>query len=256
MEFSFQDVKNRLSTDVHVEFKTCPVGGHNMNGRVERTIRDIKQSIERTMHGERLSILQWETLGSEVANSINDMPLAVTNNDADLENIDLLTPNRLRLGRNNQRSPVGPLCVTGKIDKFIEVNRQIFDSWFTVWLISYVPHLILQPKWFTSDTDIAVGDIVLFLKKEGELNSTYQYGRVSNAPRGRDGKIRKVTVTYRNYNEDVDRVTNRAVRELVMIHPCEEVNLLEEIGKVAENADILYKRQLESSDFPQVPPAV
>ena len=64
-----------------------------------------------------------------------------------------------------------------------------------------------QLKWFNSDTDISVGDVVLFLKKEGEIGGNYQYGRVSSAQRGKDGKIRTVSVTYCNHNEDIDHVT-------------------------------------------------
>ena len=173
MGFCFRDVRSRLNKEVNVEFDCRPVGGHNMNGRVERKIRHIKESLERTMQGERLSILEWETVGSQIANCINDLPIATGNIVADLENIDLLTPNRLRLGRNNQRSPVGPIWVTGKPDKFLETNKRIFDACFEAWLITCVPHLVLQPKWFHSDED-SVCDVILFLKKEGELNNTYQ----------------------------------------------------------------------------------
>ena len=54
---------------------------------------------------ERLSILQWETLAAEISNSINNIPLAIGNITGDLENLDLITPNRLQLGRNNDRRP-------------------------------------------------------------------------------------------------------------------------------------------------------
>ena len=82
---------------------------------------------------------------------------------------------------------------------------------------------MIQPKWFRSDTDIKVGDIVLFLKKEEELNNRYQYGKVTETKISRDGKIRSVYVTYRNYDENTDRVTDRAVRELVVIHGVDEL---------------------------------
>ena len=49
----------------------------------------------------------------------------------------------------------------------------------------------------------------------------------------RDGLIRKVVVKYRNSNENVDRFTTRAVRELVIIHLIDEVHLMEELGKMA-----------------------
>ena len=119
MGFCFQDVRSRLSKEVNVEFECCPVGGHNFHGLVERKIRHVKESLEKSLEGERMSILQWETVGSQIANCINDLPIATNNAVADLENIDLLTPNRLKLGRNKQRSPVGPMWVTGKPDKFI-----------------------------------------------------------------------------------------------------------------------------------------
>ena len=88
-----------------------------------------------------------------------------------------------------------------------------------------------------------VDDIVLFLKKEGELNNTYQYGKVKAIDMGRDGKVRSVIVLYRNHNEDVNRETRRAVRELVVIHAVDELNIIAEIGKVASATDATYKLQ-------------
>ena len=48
-------------------------------------------------------MIEWETLGDEIAKSANDLPLAVGN-----VVLDILTPNRLMKGRNNDRSPSGP----------------------------------------------------------------------------------------------------------------------------------------------------
>ena len=166
MTFDFHDAQHQLNRDMHVEFQCCPVGGHNMNGRVERKIQHIKDSVEKSLQGERLSLIQWETVCTEIANSINDLPIGIKNVVADLENADLLTPNRLRLGRNNQRSPAGPLWVTGKFDKIITANKNTFNTWFETWLVSCVPKLMPQPKWFGSDDELKVGDIVLFLKRK------------------------------------------------------------------------------------------
>ena len=85
-----------------VEFDTCPVGGHNINRKVERRIRHIKESLEKNVQNERLSIIQWETISAEVANAISDLPLALGNIVSDYENMDLITPNGLHLGRNNE----------------------------------------------------------------------------------------------------------------------------------------------------------
>ena len=49
MKLDFFDAKFKLHKDVGIEFQTCPVGGHNVNGRVERKIREVKDSIEKNV---------------------------------------------------------------------------------------------------------------------------------------------------------------------------------------------------------------
>ena len=142
--------------------------------------------------------------------------------------MDLLTPNRLLLGRNNDRSPIGKMVVTSDPSRIIKNNQAVFEAWFESWLLCHVPKLMLQPKWFKYDRDIKKGDIVLFLKKDSSLSSTYQYGMVESTYVDKDGKIRKVNVTYKNANEKVFRSTFRAVRELIVIHHIDEVNLMNE----------------------------
>ena len=74
----------------------------------------------------------------------------------------------------------------------------------------------------------------LFLKQEGStISNNYQYGMIHEIIQSKDGIIRKVVVKYRNHNENTDRFTTRAVRELVMIHPTDESNLIEELGQIS-----------------------
>ena len=68
------------------------------------------------------------------------------------------------LGRNNDRSPSGPLCVTNKTVKKAEANCDIFSVWFECWMTSYVSLLISLIKWLSSDRKLVVGDVVLFKK--------------------------------------------------------------------------------------------
>ena len=67
---------------------------------------------------------------------------------------------------------------------------------------------------------------------------------ISDGRKGRDGKIRKVSVTYRNHNEDIDSVMKRAVRQVVMIHPIDDINIIEELGKIANASDVMYMMQM------------
>ena len=200
-----------------------------MHGKVERKIQTIKQSIEKELNNQRLSLIQWETLGSQIANSINNLPLGLGNKVADLENLDLLTPNRLLLGRNNSRSPTAPLVLSNDIKQMVQKNCDLFVAWFKSWLTSYVPSLMEAPKWFRNDRNLADGDVVLFSKSEKEFENQYQYGIIRSVVHSRDGRIRKVEVEYVNPSENARRSTTRHARDLVVIHPVEELGLSKEL---------------------------
>ena len=164
MIISFTDIQHKLSVEYGVEFETCPVGAHYMHGKVERKIQQIKKSIFKELNNRRLSVIQWETLGLQIANSINNLPIGIGNKTKDIENLDILTPNRLLLGRNNDRCPTAPLELSQDHKRIIETNLRIFKAWFHSWLVSYVPTLIERPKWHEDDKEIVVGDVILFLK--------------------------------------------------------------------------------------------
>ena len=74
--------------------------------------------------------------------------MGLGNKSNQIENLDILTPNRLILGRNNDRCPTLPLKVSSDHKRIIKTNAKIFKAWFNAWLVSYVPTLIERPKWF------------------------------------------------------------------------------------------------------------
>ena len=78
---------------------------------------------------------------------------------------------------------------------------------------------------------------MLILKQESEFQSNYQYGIIDSVELGRDNKVRKVHVRYRNATENVDRLTFRSARSLVVIHPVDEVNIMQHLGQIASQVD-------------------
>ena len=229
MRYSYTDTKHRLSFEHGVDFAPCPVGAHYVHGKVERKIQEVKKSVDIHVRNQKLNALQWETLMHQISNSINNVPIGLKNTTRSLENLDLITPNRLILGRNNERSPNAPLIICDDHKRMIETNANIFRAWFKAWLISVVPSLIERPKWHHTGDEVNVGDIILFLKNEKEYDEQYQYGRVSAVHRGKDGLVRKIDITYKNYTEQTFRTTHRTVREIVVIHPIDEVDVYERL---------------------------
>ena len=156
---------------------------------------------------------------------------------SNLEELDLITPNRLILGRNNDRCGNAPLVIVPDHKRMIQSNANIFRAWFEAWLVGYVPTLIERSKWHKTDKPINVGDIVLFLKSEREYDLQYQYGIVSGLQKGRDGLIRKVSVEYKNHNENVRRTTERGVRDLVIISSVDELDIYESLNQLYDNCN-------------------
>ena len=85
MELNFRDIRNKLFISSNVQFESCPVSGHFMHGRVERKIKQVKESLVKSLCNERLSVMQWETMVSQISNSINNLPIGLRNKVADLE---------------------------------------------------------------------------------------------------------------------------------------------------------------------------
>ena len=75
---------------------------------------------------------------------------------------------------------------------------------------------------------------------ENELCNTYQYGMVEGTHPGTDGKIRSVTVKYRNSNENIDRFTNRSVRQLVLIHEANEFDTTNDMFSACNYVHVLF----------------
>ena len=76
-------------------------------------------------------------------------------------------------------------------------------------------------------------------QNEGLVENTYQYGMVHETELSRDGLIWKAVSNYRNSSKNIDRLTGRAVRELVLIHPVDEIQIMEELVNVATTCSIV-----------------
>ena len=84
-----------------------------------------------------------------------------------------------------------------------------------------------------------IRDVVLFTENEGSVVNTYQYGMVHEIELSRDGLIQKVVIKYRNSSKNIDHFTTRAVRDLVLIHPVDEIHIMEELGNIAATSSIV-----------------
>ena len=141
---------------------------HEERGRVERKIRQVRETLEQmgVQVNSPMTALQWDSLFCKVASSIDDLPLAKGNtSNVSSMGYEIITANRIKLGRNNHRSLEGAgihLDLSPNVTKILERNKEIYRVWYQMF-IDNIDLLMLKPaKWEKTGKLPVLGDIVVF----------------------------------------------------------------------------------------------
>lgn len=243
MQISWLDVSHTLNSEyrVGVEFSPCPVGGHNFHGQVERSIREVKKLFETVYKGIKLDILSYETAFAWISNELNNMPTCLGSRYKGLDNLDLITPNRLIHGRSNRRALSGP-CTIERPSKMLEKMDDVFKAWWGAWYTERLADYVAKPpKWFRTGPELVVGDVVIFQKKSADQvlgSPIWTLGRIVGVKKSDgDGKVREVEVEYKNLSEKVWRTTHRAARAVAVLHREEDLDVVQGLNQAAREAE-------------------
>ena len=149
-------------------------------------------------------------------------------------------PNLLKIGRNNSRAMQGPARIPKNPGELMKKIESLYSAFYKVWNTSHVPKLLKAPKWYKeSEEDLKVDDIVYFRKVENELSSKWTVGKIVKATKGRDGHVRRVDIEYKNHNEDVPRVTDRAARSVIKLFHINDSDWQDDMAKVEKLLELL-----------------
>ena len=113
--------------------------------------------------------------------------------------------------------------------------EQIYNLWFKVWNIDYIPLIMDRQKWHHRGENLVENDLVYFKMTDTPLAADWRLGKVKNTKIGRDGLIREVGVSYKilinPYADSSDwthSVVERPVRAIVKLFKIEDTTILEE----------------------------
>ena len=218
-EFSVQAIDTQLHDSLGLRVSVSNAKSHEERGRVERRIGLIRDMLQRlTQQGTQvMSALQWDTLFAKVANAIDNLPLAKGNTSNSNElGYEILTANRIKLGRNNNRSLSGPgitLDMSPNLTRILDRNRQIQQSWYQLFIDQVHLLTLKPPKWETTSRLPVEGDIVLFVLNDsgyGKNEKTWKLGKIVRAQKTKvdiqffsfgKGKVKKTSTLQRNPRE-------------------------------------------------------
>jgi hypothetical protein len=128
------------------------------------------------------TLLGWETIFAKIADQIDNLPIARGRPKAASDlGWEIITPNRLKLGRNNFRQLAGSIRVSNSPQSQLEHNQLIQTKWYQIFKERVL--LMVPAPQKSSDRPPQVGDVVLFLYTEQEHpspgNGSWESSRIS-----------------------------------------------------------------------------
>jgi hypothetical protein len=170
--FNVRDIHAQVYDNLGLEISISTPKSHEERGRVERRIGLLRDLLERIVDPKIAQTpLQWQTLFAKIANTIDDLPIAKGDqSNASELGFEILTANRLKMGRNNNRSLAFPgivLDMTSDLTKLLEKNRKIYQVWYQTFM-DHIHLLARKPdKWNNTDRPPVEGDILMFILTDG-----------------------------------------------------------------------------------------
>ena len=187
--FSVRDLETQVSDSLGIKIIVSNAKAHSERGRVERRIRVLRETLEKlgVQTSVPMTCLQWDALFSRISNTIDNLPIAGgvdTSNETTL-GYEIITPNRLKLWRNNYRSFEGcgiNLEMSPNFTKLLDRNRSVYRSWFQTFVQNIHSLNFCPSKWLRSSRLPITSDLVLFVFNDGNLSKdsvSWKLGRVS-----------------------------------------------------------------------------
>ena len=212
-EFSIRDLDLNLWDSKGVHVVVSRPKAHSDRGKVEVRIRLLRELLKKAKFSNfpTLTQLQYETVFAQISNDLNNIPIARSDNSSSKSRLfEIITPNRLLLGRNNFRS----LYLNCKLNdstlpsQILANNSKIFSLYMQC-LIDHLHYFTGRPpgKWEVNDErQPIVGDLVSFLFSDNQVNPIWRLGRIV------DIKNNRIKIDYYNVTSSTDSRSKFVIR--------------------------------------------
>jgi hypothetical protein len=166
-----------------------------------------------------------------IANTLNQRPLAL--NSVSGDDISIITPNSLLLGRSHNDNPGAWLDFNDKLSAKASMIQSVHKQFWNVWSKTCLPALIYRKKWNVDVRNLEAGDVVMVME-DCILANHYRLARVSQVYPGRDGKVRTVDLRLLRYKSTEPPgfpiytggssvILKRSVQKLVLLVPVKDM---------------------------------
>ena len=168
-----------------------PVAPH-FGGVFESMIKSAKRAIAAVLPNADVDDEELQTIFTGVESLLNSRPLTTISDDPNDELV--LTPNHFLLGQ------MGGDIVPENVDTtvFNAKNRwrriqELVRHVWKRWMKEYIPHIGSRKKWFSSQKNLKVGEVVVVIDAD-MARRDWKVGRIEQVYPGNDGLVRVVDV--------------------------------------------------------------
>ena len=233
LNVTVRDASLNLKESLDIEIIPSTAKAHAERGRVERRIRALRDMLKSCAINidQVMTPMQWETVFCKMASELDDIPLARGDRSSSYDlGWDILTPNRFKLGRSNNRAVEGPmkLQISSSPIHLLKRIQKIQSYWYQL-LLDRMHHLIPKPdKWNKSDK-VELEDIVTFRFKDNDSSKLehWKIGKVVEILKGG----RAVMIAYPGPVSGLDhelpkmKYVQRSPRDICIVSAASDLNL-------------------------------
>jgi hypothetical protein len=162
--FSLRDMSGGVAVSRSFAIAVATPKAHEAQGRVEAKIKIVRQLLQTLSDTSDVAhtLLGWETVFARIADAIDNLPIARGSSCAPTDlGWEVITPNRLKLGRNNFRNLEGTITLTGGPQTMLDRNRLLTERWYQLFIERI--HLFIPGPKSGEYRTLAEGDVVLFV---------------------------------------------------------------------------------------------
>ena len=213
--FQLKDI-HMNQTEQRFQITVAVPKAHTQQGRVEAKVKIMrKMLVTWSKSGDECNtLLGWETVFSLIACAIDDLPIARGSASATSDlGWEVITANRLKLGRNNHRQLAGPIKIDNCPQNQLKRNQLLTARWYEIFIKRI--HLLVPAPENYQDQIPKAGDVVLFLFTDPNLRKlwVWKLGVVEEQLSRSSFKIR-----YAGQNGE-KRWVHRAAAQISIIAP-------------------------------------
>ena len=219
--FSIRDINGWESQGKRFTVKVATPKAHEQQGRVESKIKVVRKMLQSLSDTAELvnTLLGWETTFLRIADQIDDLPIARGSDRSPTDlGWEIITPNRLKLGRNNFRQLEETIILSNAPQTQLERNRLCQERWYELFIDRI--HLLV-PKAARRDTIILQpDDVVLFVFQDAGTHRMWVW-RLGIIVR----QVSRATyeIRYVSTPGGPPRLIMRDARHICLVHKTDEI---------------------------------